>query len=222
MTSLDPWGPPKPFPDPNPPTPPGLFGPPDFSRSPSQDPPIPIQTPIVMSVDSQTPPRSPGDLRKSPPGVPEIPSILGTPDPSPDPWEPPNPLRIPPCQPPLPGLPGTPLDPWGPFQIFPWIPGQPPKSLPNSWGPLNPLPGPWRPFQFSPGTPSLLPNPLWNPPGAVPSVREEDLLDQAPLLQENSRLACQVLLSPALEGAHISLPRVTRNFYVDGHVPKPH
>ncbi|XP_039944698.1 ferredoxin-2, mitochondrial [Hirundo rustica] len=56
----------------------------------------------------------------------------------------------------------------------------------------------------------------------APDEREEDLLDQAPLLQENSRLACQVLLSPALEGAHISLPRVTRNFYVDGHVPKPH
>uniref|UniRef100_A0A8C3U0T0 Ferredoxin n=1 Tax=Catharus ustulatus TaxID=91951 RepID=A0A8C3U0T0_CATUS len=48
------------------------------------------------------------------------------------------------------------------------------------------------------------------------------MLDQAPLLQENSRLGCQVLLSPALEGAQIVLPRVTRNFYVDGHVPKPH
>ncbi|XP_032939662.1 ferredoxin-2, mitochondrial [Catharus ustulatus] len=56
----------------------------------------------------------------------------------------------------------------------------------------------------------------------APDEREEDLLDQAPLLQENSRLGCQVLLSPALEGAQIVLPRVTRNFYVDGHVPKPH
>ncbi|KAM4754580.1 LOW QUALITY PROTEIN: ferredoxin-2, mitochondrial [Cyanocitta cristata] len=56
----------------------------------------------------------------------------------------------------------------------------------------------------------------------APDEREEDLLDQAPLLQENSRLGCQVLLSPALEGARIVLPRVTRNFYVDGHVPKPH
>ncbi|XP_050164777.1 ferredoxin-2, mitochondrial [Myiozetetes cayanensis] len=55
-----------------------------------------------------------------------------------------------------------------------------------------------------------------------PLTREEDLLDQAPLLQENSRLGCQVLLSPALEGARIGLPRLTRNFYVDGHVPKPH
>ncbi|KAM9214321.1 LOW QUALITY PROTEIN: ferredoxin-2, mitochondrial [Leptosomus discolor] len=56
----------------------------------------------------------------------------------------------------------------------------------------------------------------------APDEREEDLLDQAPLLQENSRLGCQVLLTPALEGAQFTLPRVTRNFYVDGHVPKPH
>ncbi|KAM9514117.1 ferredoxin-2, mitochondrial [Guaruba guarouba] len=56
----------------------------------------------------------------------------------------------------------------------------------------------------------------------APDEREEDLLDQAPLLQENSRLGCQILLSPALEGARFALPRLTRNFYVDGHVPKPH
>ncbi|KAM3656301.1 ferredoxin-2, mitochondrial [Ammospiza maritima maritima] len=56
----------------------------------------------------------------------------------------------------------------------------------------------------------------------APDEREEDLLDQAPLLQENSRLGCQLRLSPALEGARIALPRLTRNFYVDGHVPKPH
>ncbi|NXN94958.1 FDX2 protein, partial [Rhinopomastus cyanomelas] len=56
----------------------------------------------------------------------------------------------------------------------------------------------------------------------APDEREEDLLDQAPLLQENSRLGCQILLSPALEGAHFTLPRITRNFYVDGHQPKPH
>ncbi|XP_062475040.1 ferredoxin-2, mitochondrial [Pezoporus occidentalis] len=56
----------------------------------------------------------------------------------------------------------------------------------------------------------------------APDEREEDLLDQAPLLQENSRLGCQLLLAPALEGARFTLPRLTRNFYVDGHVPKPH
>ncbi|XP_074882922.1 ferredoxin-2, mitochondrial [Buteo buteo] len=56
----------------------------------------------------------------------------------------------------------------------------------------------------------------------APDEREDDLLDQAPLLQENSRLGCQILLTPELEGAHFILPKVTRNFYVDGHVPKPH
>ncbi|XP_069483009.1 ferredoxin-2, mitochondrial isoform X3 [Ambystoma mexicanum] len=52
--------------------------------------------------------------------------------------------------------------------------------------------------------------------------REEDMLDMAPLLQENSRLGCQVILSKELEGAVFTLPKITRNFYVDGHVPKPH
>nr|XP_021405084.1 ferredoxin-2, mitochondrial [Lonchura striata domestica] len=56
----------------------------------------------------------------------------------------------------------------------------------------------------------------------APDEREEDLLDQAPLLRENSRLGCQLCLSPAMEGARIALPRLTRNFYVDGHTPKPH
>ncbi|XP_049644414.1 ferredoxin-2, mitochondrial isoform X2 [Suncus etruscus] len=55
-----------------------------------------------------------------------------------------------------------------------------------------------------------------------PDEREDDMLDMAPLLQENSRLGCQILLSPELEGAEFTLPRITRNFYVDGHVPKPH
>ncbi|XP_064331675.1 ferredoxin-2, mitochondrial [Phalacrocorax carbo] len=55
-----------------------------------------------------------------------------------------------------------------------------------------------------------------------PDEREDDLLDQAPQLQENSRLGCQIVLTPELEGAHFVLPKVTRNFYVDGHVPKPH
>ncbi|XP_023572929.1 ferredoxin-2, mitochondrial isoform X2 [Octodon degus] len=51
---------------------------------------------------------------------------------------------------------------------------------------------------------------------------EDDMLDMAPLLQENSRLGCQIVLMPELEGAEFTLPKVTRNFYVDGHVPKPH
>lgn len=48
------------------------------------------------------------------------------------------------------------------------------------------------------------------------------MLDMAPLLQENSRLGCQIVLSKELEGAQFTLPKITRNFYVDGHVPKPH
>lgn len=53
-------------------------------------------------------------------------------------------------------------------------------------------------------------------------VREDDMLDMAPMLQENSRLGCQIILTPELDGIELTLPKVTRNFYVDGHVPKPH
>nr|XP_057943543.1 ferredoxin-2, mitochondrial [Doryrhamphus excisus] len=55
-----------------------------------------------------------------------------------------------------------------------------------------------------------------------PLEREDDMLDMAPMLQENSRLGCQLILTPEQEGMEITLPKVTRNFYVDGHVPKPH
>uniref|UniRef100_UPI00398F491A ferredoxin-2, mitochondrial isoform X3 n=1 Tax=Pristiophorus japonicus TaxID=55135 RepID=UPI00398F491A len=52
--------------------------------------------------------------------------------------------------------------------------------------------------------------------------REEDMLDMAPVLQLNSRLGCQIILTKELEGMELTLPKITRNFYVDGHVPKPH
>ncbi|XP_076871896.1 ferredoxin-2, mitochondrial [Brachyhypopomus gauderio] len=55
-----------------------------------------------------------------------------------------------------------------------------------------------------------------------PEEREDDMLDMAPMLQENSRLACQIILTPELDGIELTLPKVTRNFYVDGHVPKHH
>ncbi|XP_060945881.1 ferredoxin-2, mitochondrial [Limanda limanda] len=55
-----------------------------------------------------------------------------------------------------------------------------------------------------------------------PDEREDDMLDMAPLLQENSRLGCQIILTPEMDGIELTLPKVTRNFYVDGHVPKPH
>lgn len=54
------------------------------------------------------------------------------------------------------------------------------------------------------------------------SEREEDMLDQAFGLTETSRLACQLTLDDRFDGAQITLPEATRNFYVDGHVPKPH
>ncbi|XP_045721382.1 ferredoxin-2, mitochondrial-like [Mirounga angustirostris] len=55
-----------------------------------------------------------------------------------------------------------------------------------------------------------------------PAEREDDMLDMAPLLQENSQLGCQIVLTPELERAEFTLSRITRNFYADGHVPKPH
>lgn len=52
--------------------------------------------------------------------------------------------------------------------------------------------------------------------------KEDDLLDMAPFLKENSRLGCQIVLTKELEGMEIQLPKATRNFYVDGHTPTPH
>ena len=56
----------------------------------------------------------------------------------------------------------------------------------------------------------------------LPEEDEDDMLDLAPFLKENSRLGCQILLHKELEGMEIEVPSVTRNFYVDGHVPEPH
>uniref|UniRef100_A0A914QNQ3 2Fe-2S ferredoxin-type domain-containing protein n=1 Tax=Panagrolaimus davidi TaxID=227884 RepID=A0A914QNQ3_9BILA len=55
-----------------------------------------------------------------------------------------------------------------------------------------------------------------------PKEEEEDMLDLAPVLKPNSRLSCQIILKKDLEGMTLTLPRITRNFYVDGHVPEPH
>uniref|UniRef100_A0A1A9W4C0 2Fe-2S ferredoxin-type domain-containing protein n=1 Tax=Glossina brevipalpis TaxID=37001 RepID=A0A1A9W4C0_9MUSC len=52
--------------------------------------------------------------------------------------------------------------------------------------------------------------------------KEEDLLDMAPFLRENSRLGCQIILNKDMDGIELELPKATRNFYVDGHKPKPH
>lgn len=55
-----------------------------------------------------------------------------------------------------------------------------------------------------------------------PEEKEDDMLDMAPFLQENSRLGCQIILTKEFEGLEVTLPKATRNFYVDGHVPQPH
>mmetsp|Transcript_3637 Transcript_3637/g.3754 ORF Transcript_3637/g.3754 Transcript_3637/m.3754 type:complete len:156 (+) Transcript_3637:143-610(+) len=56
----------------------------------------------------------------------------------------------------------------------------------------------------------------------IPSEDEEDMLDQAFGLTSTSRLGCQVTLEQKHDNLLVTLPIATRNFYVDGHVPKPH
>ena len=54
------------------------------------------------------------------------------------------------------------------------------------------------------------------------SEDEEDMLDMAYGLTETSRLGCQVTVTTDMDGLTVQMPSATRNFYVDGHVPKPH
>ncbi|KAL5544295.1 hypothetical protein UlMin_008079 [Ulmus minor] len=55
-----------------------------------------------------------------------------------------------------------------------------------------------------------------------PTDEENDMLDLAFGLSETSRLGCQVIARPELDGLRVALPAATRNFAVDGYVPKPH
>ncbi|KAI2488990.1 hypothetical protein MHU86_25619 [Fragilaria crotonensis] len=55
-----------------------------------------------------------------------------------------------------------------------------------------------------------------------PSEDEEDMLDMAFGLTETSRLGCQITVTKEMEGVELEMPKATRNFYVDGHVPVPH
>ena len=55
-----------------------------------------------------------------------------------------------------------------------------------------------------------------------PEEDEDDMLDLAPFLKENSRLGCQVWLNHELEGMVVTIPSATRNFYVDGATPHSH
>lgn len=56
----------------------------------------------------------------------------------------------------------------------------------------------------------------------TPKLEEEDLLDLAYGLTETSRLGCQVVVDESFANTVVTLPKATRNFYVDGHKPKPH
>ena len=53
-------------------------------------------------------------------------------------------------------------------------------------------------------------------------IEEEDLLDLAFGLTATSRLGCQCKIDESFEGTEVTLPKATRNFYVDGFKPKPH
>ncbi|CAN1755335.1 Adrenodoxin-like protein 1, mitochondrial [Linum perenne] len=55
-----------------------------------------------------------------------------------------------------------------------------------------------------------------------PTDEENDMLDLAFGLTETSRLGCQVIAKPELDGVRLAVPAATRNFAVDGFVPKPH
>jgi len=51
---------------------------------------------------------------------------------------------------------------------------------------------------------------------------EEDLLDLAFGLTGTSRLGCQVIVNDDLEGQLVTLPKASRNLYVDGSKPSSH
>ncbi|KAL7456184.1 hypothetical protein ACHAWC_007703 [Mediolabrus comicus] len=57
---------------------------------------------------------------------------------------------------------------------------------------------------------------------AALSEDEEDMLDMAFGLSHTSRLGCQITVTDEMDGAVVTLPKATRNFYVDGHKPTPH
>ena len=51
---------------------------------------------------------------------------------------------------------------------------------------------------------------------------ENDMLDLAFGLTETSRLGCQIIAKEEIDGIRVKIPTATRNFAVDGFVPKPH
>nr|GMC75512.1 adrenodoxin-like protein 2, mitochondrial isoform X1 [Ipomoea batatas] len=55
-----------------------------------------------------------------------------------------------------------------------------------------------------------------------PEDEENDMSDLAFGLTETSRLGCQIIAKPELNGIRLAIPAATRNFAVDGFKPKPH
>ena len=54
-------------------------------------------------------------------------------------------------------------------------------------------------------------DPAWFPKLATPTEDEEDMLDLAFGLTATSRLGCQIVITPALDGLRVKLPASTRN-----------
>ncbi|CAE8631181.1 unnamed protein product [Polarella glacialis] len=67
----------------------------------------------------------------------------------------------------------------------------------------------------------ILPQEVFKAQGEA-TEKEEDLLDMCPCLEPTSRLGCQVIVDEKLRDKEVTLPPMTLNFYVDGHVPSPH
>lgn len=57
----------------------------------------------------------------------------------------------------------------------------------------------------------LIIDPEWHAKLAEPSEEEEDMLDLAYDLTRTSRLGCQIVVSEALDGLRVRLPREIRN-----------
>ena len=54
-------------------------------------------------------------------------------------------------------------------------------------------------------------DPAWFAKLAQPTEDEEDMLDLAFGLEQTSRLGCQIVMTPALDGLVVKLPAATRN-----------
>ncbi len=57
----------------------------------------------------------------------------------------------------------------------------------------------------------VLVDPAWFGKLAEPTEDEEDMLDLAFGLEKTSRLGCQLVITPALDGLVVKLPAATRN-----------